>query len=663
MATKQGAKQKLIDRINTLVGTATTVDDVNFLAKALNQIGKNPEYKDTSRTSRANVTLMDQATDTTTINTNMHNGPHREREIVQTGYLADHVAPSNEYSPSEKVNFQIESPKEARVEFGVWSAHSDYTGGGITYDQYLRPYERRAYKCQTNCWQVGGDGGNSTGTYATHQKHQQGTHANNCFLHCGTRACSSNTETGSHAYHYQRTDLVGEYGHSRIKMGAAGAEMCRMWDFGQKTRYENIEIGTGMLDHRHAYIKMAGKIIALREKWMPSEYTTTTNNQGFQSRESYESPSKMDVTYGYDASQNQLQTFQPGYGTVSYNKNRQELVHFNQITDGSNLMIGKIYRHVDRIKRLSLLNEICKPENAIYFTFTYGSGFSSSGSDSLESQKCAKITSVDDGSIFSTMLDIPGQILGLGRIKNDYLTSTAGHIQELVITNAGSGYTQAPTITISAPNTSGTTATGTLTISNGRVTGYAITNKGANYSLAKEDGYGHPTVTVDNTGAGGTGCTIVANVSVPATFESVSTKPTHSTLYGRGTGHFGQRIVMSRDRTKTVHFCPYYGMGCGMVSFIIDRTYSSWGEGYTDTDTGDGKQVMAFREDQFLYCSTQNWDDYNSHTAYLYYQDTSKSTVDASAQNKTTSWKEDNVGRQLDLMAHTTTYPAFVPYF
>ena len=55
-------------------------------------------------------------------------------------------------------------------------------------------------------------------------------------------------------------------------MGAAGAEMCRMWDFGQKTRYENIEIGTGMLDHRHAYIKMAGKIIALREKWMPSEF-------------------------------------------------------------------------------------------------------------------------------------------------------------------------------------------------------------------------------------------------------------------------------------------------------------------------------------------------------------------------------------------------------
>ena len=668
MATKQSAKQKLIDRVNTLAASATTVENVNFLAKALNQLGQDPVYTDTSRNANSDyIGNRDQATDTTTINADMHNGPHREREVQSTGNMSDHMDPTTEYSPKEKVNFQIESTKEARVEFGIWSAYSNYTGGGITYDQYLRPYERRAYKSQSNYWNIGGDGGCSTSTYASNQKHNQGTHNNACLLNTGTVAGSSNTDPGTYKYHYQsRSDMVGEVGHFRIKMGAAGAEMCRMWDFGNKMRYENIEVGTGQLDHRHSYIKMVGKVISLREKWMPSEYSTYTNNQGFQAREEYDAPTKLDITYGYDATNSQLQTFQNGYGTVTSNKKRQELAHFNQINDGQPQMIGKIYRHVDRIRRLDMLDDKCKPENAVYFTFTYGVGFNSSGSDSLEPQKCAKVTLCDDGSMYTTMLNISGQKFCLGRIRNDYLTSTAGHIQELVITNAGSGYTQAPTITIADPNTSGTKATGTLVIdsASGRVTGYTITNKGTNYSLAKEDGYGHPVVTVDNTGAGGTGCTVVANVSVPATFDDVADNPTHGTIYGRGTGHFGQRIFMSRDRTKTCHFSSYYGMGTGGVSYMIDRTHNSWGPGYIDTHTNIGIQCTAFREDQFLFLRSQNWDDANTdHSAHLYYQTTDKTTVDANLFNKTTAWKASEVGKKLDLMAHTTQYPCIVPYF
>ena len=110
MATKQSAKQKLIDRVNTLAASVTTVENVNFLAKALNQLGQDPIYTDTSRNANSDyIGNRDQATDTTTINADMHNGPHREREVQSTGNMSDHMDPTTEYSPKEKVNFQIES--------------------------------------------------------------------------------------------------------------------------------------------------------------------------------------------------------------------------------------------------------------------------------------------------------------------------------------------------------------------------------------------------------------------------------------------------------------------------------------------------------------------------------------------------------------------------
>ncbi len=661
MATRQDAKQKLIDRITTLAGTVTTVEDVNFLSKALSQVGKNPEYKDTSRTSPKDVRHMPQASDTTSIQTDMHNGIHREREVQATGFMADNKNTGEFDSPKEKVNFQISAKNEANMEFSIWGAFSNFVGGNFSYDQHLRPYERRSYRSQGSHWTTGGDGGEAKGVYTSSQK-SWGSLNNSCYLNTGGQASSSNTSTSDHLYHYpSRSDNVGEVGHFRIKTGEA--EQCRMHDFGNTMKWENIEVGTGQLDHRHSYIKMAGKVISLREKWMPSEYATYTDNQGWASREEFESPSKLDITYGYDATNSQLQQFQPGYGTVSTSKVRQEVVFFNQITDGSSAMIGKVYRHVDRIKRISVLDDICKDVNALYFKFNYGSGFSSSGSDSIEPQKCAKITLCDDGSIFCSMLNTSGSVYALGRLNKSYLTNTTGHVQELVITNRGSGYTTAPTITIADPITGGTTATGTLTITDGRVTGYAITNAGTNYSWLKGDRYGHPLVTVDNTGTNGSGCEIVANVCVDATFENVTTNPTHSTVYGRGTGRFGQRIFLSRDRTKTCHFSSYYGMGCGGVSYLIDRTHNSWSTGWVDTDTSFGIQVVAFRNDQFLFHRGRDWDDKNNHEVHLYYQTADKSTVDAGNYNKTEAWKESSVGRKMDFASFTTVFPTIVPYF
>jgi hypothetical protein len=66
-----------------------------------------------------------------------------------------------------------------------------------------------------------------------------------------------------------------------------------------------------------------------------------------------------------------------------------------------------------------------------------------------------------------------------------------GAIYNMKITNAGTGYTSAPTITISGD---GASATATATVSGGAITGITMTNVGT--------GYHHATVTV--TGGGGT---------------------------------------------------------------------------------------------------------------------------------------------------------------
>jgi hypothetical protein len=73
-------------------------------------------------------------------------------------------------------------------------------------------------------------------------------------------------------------------------------------------------------------------------------------------------------------------------------------------------------------------------------------------------------------------------------------------IHSLSVTNRGTGYATAPTVTIAAP-TSGTTATATATVSGGQITGLTITNPGSGYTSP-------PTVTISGGGTGGTAVAI-----------------------------------------------------------------------------------------------------------------------------------------------------------
>ena len=71
-----------------------------------------------------------------------------------------------------------------------------------------------------------------------------------------------------------------------------------------------------------------------------------------------------------------------------------------------------------------------------------------------------------------------------GTVKHCYVSSTYLDftIQQINITNAGSGYTSAPSVTISAPTSGGIQATATATVVDGKVTSIEITNKGKGYT-------------------------------------------------------------------------------------------------------------------------------------------------------------------------------------
>ena len=113
-----------------------------------------------------------------------------------------------------------------------------------------------------------------------------------------------------------------------------------------------------------------------------------------------------------------------------------------------------------------------------------------------------------------------------------------------------------------------------------------------------------------------------------------------------------------------MHFCQYTGLGCGIRSFIIDKTKNAYAPGMSENDTTHGYTVSAFGEKDFIILDGCNWDDCdndprsstNAHSATIWYQ--------VSPHDGTTaSWKENQVGRSLNLMAHTTTYPCLVPIF
>lgn len=115
-------------------------------------------------------------------------------------------------------------------------------------------------------------------------------------------------------------------------------------------------------------------------------------------------------------------------------------------------------------------------------------------------------STVDDGvaALTTWITDNPGVFYA-------YLTpadwgSTIDQVGSITVTNGGSGYTAAPTVTISAPS-QGTTATATATVQNGSVVSITVTDPGSGYASS-------PTVTI-SAPTSGTTATATAALDSP----------------------------------------------------------------------------------------------------------------------------------------------------
>ena len=87
----------------------------------------------------------------------------------------------------------------------------------------------------------------------------------------------------------------------------------------------------------------------------------------------------------------------------------------------------------------------------------------------------------------------------------DYIPSYYRYVSSITVTAGGTGYNNAPTVTLSGGD--GTGATATATIFSGSITGFVITNKGTGYNTA-------PTVTItphasDTTATGAAGTAVL----------------------------------------------------------------------------------------------------------------------------------------------------------
>jgi hypothetical protein len=186
-------------------------------------------------------------------------------------------------------------------------------------------------------------------------------------------------------------------------------------------------------------------------------------------------------------------------------------------------------------------------------SFTGGGGSGASATAELNPGTIGSISVINGGTGYTLapVLTITGgggtNATATANLAPTSISSIAG--------GGGSGYTSAPTVAIAAPQAGGVTATATATIANGAVASYTITNAGSGYTAP-------PVVTL--TGGGGTGAGAIATLT-PTSISSV-------TITNPGSGYFTAPSVIvesaiNRSASATVSLMPYGVSGIAIETF------------------------------------------------------------------------------------------------
>ena len=174
-----------------------------------------------------------------------------------------------------------------------------------------------------------------------------------------------------------------------------------------------------------------------------------------------------------------------------------------------------------------------------------------------------------------------GAEAGVTRSLNSITAVNLWHtVTDVMVTDGGSGYTSTPVVTFSAPSSGGTTATGTATVTNGRVVSIAIVLAGSRYLT-------QPTITLSNTNGTGT-CTgsisgTTLTVSAAAGFLAVGqiltgtnvATDTTITAFGTGAGGAGTYTVNIAQTVASTTITPRGMLAVAVPNIICGTGYTS----------------------------------------------------------------------------------------
>jgi len=164
-----------------------------------------------------------------------------------------------------------------------------------------------------------------------------------------------------------------------------------------------------------------------------------------------------------------------------------EIYFYRTYSDGKELLMESWFKW----SLPGTVQSMALDQDDMYTVTKQGNQYSISKANLTQSPEVAIITNAQ-GQKINPCMDLYTQATQV-RYRN---------VESTTITAGGSGYSSAPTVTFTAPF-SGTTATGTATISGGAVTGITMTNVGVGYESA-------PTITFS--GGGGSGATATATI-------------------------------------------------------------------------------------------------------------------------------------------------------
>ena len=164
-----------------------------------------------------------------------------------------------------------------------------------------------------------------------------------------------------------------------------------------------------------------------------------------------------------------------------------EIYFYRTYSDGKDMLMESWFKW----SLHGTVQSMALDQDDMYVVTKQGNQYTISKANLTQSPEVAIITNAQ-GQKINPCMDLYAQAAQV-RYRN---------VESTTITAGGSGYSSAPTVTFTAPF-SGTTATGTATISGGAVTGITMTNVGVGYESA-------PTITFS--GGGGNGATATATV-------------------------------------------------------------------------------------------------------------------------------------------------------